>query len=128
MNIESLRKYCLSFPGATENVQWDNDLLFRVGGKIFAVMPLEEAALRVSFKCSPEEFAELIEIDGIKPAAYLARYHWVTVERTAALGDSELKRLIRDSYEMILAKLPKAERAKLATAAKQKSPAGGKRK
>ena len=107
MGIEAIREYCLSLPHATEGVQWDNDLLFRVGGKIFAVTSLDLSPNRLSFKCTPETFAELEEIDGIIPAPYMARNKWVTVQRLDALSDKELKELIKHSYDMIFAKLPK---------------------
>ncbi len=113
MDIESLRRFCLSLPHATEGVQWDNDLLFRVGGKMFAVASLDVTPTRVSFKCTPEKFAELIEHDGITPAAYMARNHWVTLHRLDALEEAEALSLIRESYEMVWAKLTKKARAEL---------------
>ena len=116
MNIESLREYCLSFPHATEDIQWGNDLLFRIGGKIFAGVGLEthdSSANHLSFKCTPETFSELIEREGIIPAPYTARYHWVALERFDALKDAEIKRLIGLSYEMVFAKLPKKVKGQL---------------
>jgi predicted DNA-binding protein (MmcQ/YjbR family) len=107
MNLDSLREYCLSFPDATENIQWGADLVFKIGGKMFAVASTEPGETKVSFKCTPEEFAELVEQDGIKPADYVARYHWVTVLRWDAVADREIRRLVRDSYDMVRAKLPK---------------------
>lgn len=107
MDIEAIREYCLSLLHATEGVQWDNDLLFRIGGKIFAVTSLDLSPNRLSFKCTPEKFAELLEIDGIIPAPYMARNKWVTVQRLDALSDKELRELIQNSYDMIFAKLPK---------------------
>jgi predicted DNA-binding protein (MmcQ/YjbR family) len=107
MDIESIRAYCLSLPQATEGVQWDNDLLFRVSGKIFAVVSLEISPTRLSFKCTPEKFDELIELEGIIPAPYLARNQWVMLERLDALDEAEVKNLVKNSYEMICAKLPK---------------------
>jgi predicted DNA-binding protein (MmcQ/YjbR family) len=115
MDIESVRSYCLSFPHATENVQWGNDLVFKIAGKMFAVTNLEEVSDHVmSFKCTPEKFAELTERNGIVPAPYVARYHWVALERFNALNDKELKTLLRTSYDLVLEKLPKKLRAKLA--------------
>ena len=106
MNIEDLRTYCLALPHATEDVQWGNDLLFRIGNKIFAATGLDTTPLQISLKCTLEKFSELIEIDGIVPARYTARYHWVTVERTDALPREELENLLKQSYEMVFAKLP----------------------
>src|SRR4051812_29937447 len=99
MDIEVMRKYCLSFPHATEDIQWENDLLFRIGGKIFAGVSLNPAEQgRFSFKCTPAQFAELTERDGIVPAPYVARYHWVSVRKDDALSKAEFKDFIRGSY------------------------------
>jgi predicted DNA-binding protein (MmcQ/YjbR family) len=114
MNVDRLRELCLSFPGATEQIQWGNDLLFKVGGKMFAVTPLEPAPVCLSFKASPENFAELTERPNIIPAPYLARAQWVALETRDALPHSELARLLHDSYDLVAAKLPKKVRASLA--------------
>lgn len=113
MNIDEIRQFCLSLPHATEDVKWGNDLTFCIGKKMFAVTGLEPAQTGVSFKCTPEKFAELIEKDGIIPAHYVARYHWVTVEKLDALKTAELKDLIKNSYTMVWEKLPKGVKNKL---------------
>jgi predicted DNA-binding protein (MmcQ/YjbR family) len=114
MDIEQVRTYCLSFPHVTEVVLWGNDLVFKIGGKMFAVIGLGSASDHcMSFKCTPEKFAELIEQDGINPAPYVARYHWVALERFNALSEKELKALLRNAYDLVLAKLPKKVRARL---------------
>ena len=114
MDIESVRAFCLSFPHATEKVQWGNDLVFKIGGKMFAVTVLEGASKYcMSFKVTPEQFAELIERDGIDPAPYSARYHWVALERFNVVSDKELKALLTNSYELVRNKLPKKVRAQL---------------
>jgi predicted DNA-binding protein (MmcQ/YjbR family) len=115
MNVDWLRELCLSFPGATEQIQWGCDLLFKVGGKMFAITPLEPAPVCLSFKASPEKFAELTERPGIIPAPYLARAQWVALETRDALPQSELSSLLRESYEMIAAKLPKKIRESLSS-------------
>ena len=108
MDHESVRSFCLSLPHVTEDIQWESDLLFRIGGKMFTVLALDTSYGHVmSFKCTPEQFAELTERNGIVPAPYVARYHWVALERFDALKDTELKSLIKNSYEMVLAKLPR---------------------
>ena len=113
MSVEWVRKLCLSFPHATENVQWGNDLVFKIAGKMFAVAVLEPGPHCLSFKCAPEEFAQLTELPGIVPAPYLARARWVALERFSALPRKQLERLLRQSYEMVLAKLPRKTRAGL---------------
>ena len=123
MDIESVRAYCLSFPHATENVQWGNDLVFKIAGKMFAVTVLEGASKYcLSFKCMEEKFAELIEQDGIDPAPYSARYHWVALQSFDVLSDRELKALLRNSYDLVFDKLPKKMKAELekSTATKTK--------
>ena len=114
MDAESVRKFCLSLPHVTEDVQWESDLLFRIGNKMFAVVALDAATdHRMSFKCTPEVFAELTEREGIGPAPYVARYHWVALERFDALPERELKELLRNAYQLILEKLPRKSRAQL---------------
>ena len=115
MNSESVRAHCLSFPHVTETVQWGNDLVFKIAGKIFAVMVLEPPAKYVmSFKCTEEKFNELIEQEGIDPAPYMARNKWVSLERFDVLSDRELKELLRNSYQLVFDKLPKKLRTQLA--------------
>lgn len=113
MGIEWVRKHCLSFPHATEQVQWGNDLVFKIAGKMFAAMPLEPAPVFLSFKCTVEGFGELTERPGIRPAAYMARNHWISLENEDALTASETKRLLRESYDLVVAKLPKKVQADL---------------
>jgi predicted DNA-binding protein (MmcQ/YjbR family) len=108
MNQEIVREYCLALPYATEDVKWQKDLCFCIGNKMFAVVPLDgDGPHKLSFKCTPEEFAELTELPGIVPAPYAARYHWIALERLDVVKAAELKRLLKDSYEMVKAKLPK---------------------
>jgi len=116
MNVDWLRELCLSFPGATEQIQWGYDLVFKVGGKMFAVTPLEPAPVCLSFKASPEDFAELTERPNIIPAPYLARAQWVALQTRDALPAGELARLLRDSYDMVFAKLPKKTREAVSSA------------
>ena len=113
MNIEWVRKFCMSLPHTTEKVQWGGDLVFKVGGKMYAVTVLDVAPVCMSFKCTPEEFAELVERPGIIPAPYSARYHWVALENEDALPVAEIKRLIRQSYDLVFAKLPKKTQKEL---------------
>jgi len=113
MDIDSFRKLCLSFPHATEQVQWGSDLLFKVGGKMFALAPLEPAPVCATFKCTPEGFADLVERQGIIPAPYLARVQWVALEKWDALQPNELAEFLRTSYELVFAKLPAGIRAEL---------------
>ena len=113
MDVEQLRKICLAFPGATEQIQWGDDLLFKVRGKMFAITPLIPASVCLSFKVTPENFAELTERPGIIPAPYLARAKWIALESRDALTPSELAPLLRASYDLVVAKLPRKARESL---------------
>jgi predicted DNA-binding protein (MmcQ/YjbR family) len=134
MNLDQLRRLCLSFPGVTEQIQWGDDLLFKVGGKMFAVTRLEPAKVWLSLKANPENFAELTERPGVIPAPYLARAKWIALESADALPDAELSQLLRESYELVRAKLPRKLSESIAQGkdtrarAKKKNPRKSKRK
>ena len=113
MDIGWMRNYCLALPHTTEVVQWGDNLVFKIGGKMYAVMNTEPAEHYIAFKCSEEDFAELCEREGIVPAPYMARMQWVAIEREDTLPRTELKRLVRKAYELIFAKLPKKTQAAL---------------
>ena len=110
MNIEQLRQFCLAFPGATEDVKWGDDLCFCVGAKMFAVTSADSSDGGLSLKCTPEKFAELIEREGIDPAAYVGRYGWVHIKTLGAVTPAELKSLIEKSYQLVFDKLPKVKK------------------
>ena len=112
MDIEWLRRICLSLPAATEEVKWGNDLCFLVGGKMFCVTGLNDA-LKISFKVSPDQFAELTHSPGFIPAPYLARAHWVQLHDLAVLHKDEVEHYVRQSYEIIKSKLSKKSLAEL---------------
>lgn len=107
VDVDWVRNLCLAFPHATEEVTWGADLTFRITGKIFAVTVLEPAPVWLSFKCTAENFAELTERQGIIPAPYMARNMWVALQNRDALSRDELTVLLRESYDLVFAKLPK---------------------
>ena len=113
MDIDALRKLCLGFPHTTENVQWGCDLCFKVDGKLFAVAPLEVAPVRLSFKASPENFAELCERPGVRPAPYMARAQWVALDQLGTLPDFELRDLLAESYRLVWERIPQRRRSEL---------------
>ena len=113
MNVDEVRKFCLAFPEANEKLQWGDALCFKVREKMFAVLGLEQ--VRLTFKCTPETFAELIERQDIRPAPYLGHHNWVMLDRLDALRKDELQELIRQSYEMVAAKAPGKSRGKRAS-------------
>jgi predicted DNA-binding protein (MmcQ/YjbR family) len=117
MNIDWLREHCLSLPHATETVQWGDDLVFKISGKMFAVVPLEpSAANHLALKCTPEKFVELTEIPGIIPAPYMARAMWIAFEDLNVLRADEIRALIRESYDLVFAKLTKKQQQELTAA------------
>jgi predicted DNA-binding protein (MmcQ/YjbR family) len=134
MDAETLRFFLLSLPDVAETMQWGDNLVYwigdkSVGGKMFALASLTPDRGVLSFAAGPERFAELVERAGVFPAPYLARAHWVAVERWDTLTSAELKDELRLAREVVYAKLPKrtkdvlamtpAEKTKLITARKK---------
>jgi predicted DNA-binding protein (MmcQ/YjbR family) len=119
MNVDAIREFCLAFPHAAENLQWGDNLCFKLGGKIFVILGLDDP--RLCFKCTPERFAELIEREDIRPAPYVGRYKWVMLDRLDALPNDELKELIRQSYDMVAAKAPRLKTGKPSSGKKKLS-------
>jgi predicted DNA-binding protein (MmcQ/YjbR family) len=109
MNVDEIRKFCLTFPGATETLQWGDALCFKISGKMFAVLGLDD--IRLSFKCDPETFADLIERPNIRPAPYVGRYKWVRLDRLDAVPWSELRDLLRQSHAVVSAKITRKRSA-----------------
>ena len=106
MNIETLRNFCLALPGATEDIKWESDLCFSVGGKMFCVTAADEEG-GVSFKVREEEFRDMThDREGIIPAPYMARHKWVYVLDFPWLTDKEWAHYVRQSYELVKEKLP----------------------
>lgn len=117
MDFDNLRKYCLSFPGAVEQVQWVNHILFKVGRKMFLIYNLDKTyPNRFSIKCSAENFSELTERENIIPAPYLARNKWVNFKDGYKMSTKELKGMIAESYELVFSRLPKREQKKIQSA------------
>jgi predicted DNA-binding protein (MmcQ/YjbR family) len=124
MDVDWIRDLCLSLPSTTEHTIWDNDLTFKVAGKMFAHVALEPTHVWLSFKASAENFAELTERPGIIPAPYLARAQWIALETKDALSSLELASLIRESHGLVVAKLPKKTRDSLIAAKPRHSTKG----
>jgi predicted DNA-binding protein (MmcQ/YjbR family) len=128
MTLDGLRQICRALPGTAEDVKWGQDLCFCVGGKMFAAVNLEPPH-QLGFKCTPENFAELTEREGIIPAPYLARAMWVLEsELGQALERPELAQLLRSAYDLVVAKLPKSKRPGAGPAKTAKKRAGVKKR
>jgi len=104
--------FCRSLPQATEDIKWKVDLVFSIGDKMFAVFGTV-APHHFSFKTAPAEFRTLTRIDGVIPAPYLARAHWVAVTRPGALDAARVRDLLVGAYRLTAAKLPRRRRAAL---------------
>ncbi len=120
MSVDFIRELCLSLPNATEEIQWGDHLLFKIGGKMFAITTLGPEGVRLSLKSTPEKFYELTEIDGVIPAPYMARNFWISLERWDALRRNEIEELVRESYGLVMAKLPKKKQQELSAAVSAK--------
>ena len=112
-DVDWIRKFCLSFPEVAEDMPWGDDLCFKIRGKIFVGLVLSDGRFpRMTLKCSPESFHELLEIEGISPAPYVGRYKWIQLASSNLLPASDLESLIRKSYEMVAAKAPRSKPAR----------------
>ena len=112
MDIESIRTFCLSLPAVKEDIKWGHDLVFSVGGKMFGIFDMEPP-FAGSFKLPDEDYEELSAKPGFIPAPYMARAKWVMAEDIKNLPDKEWKRYIKQSYELVKAKLTKKARTEL---------------
>jgi predicted DNA-binding protein (MmcQ/YjbR family) len=117
MGIDWIRDYCLSIPHTTEHVVWEDHLVFKVGGKMYAITSFEPAENWLAFKCTDEDFASLVEQPGVIPSPYLARAKWVSLQNESALRPSEVRQLLRQSYDLVFAKLSRKTRDALGKAA-----------
>jgi len=116
VKLDRVQSYALSLPQTTSVAQWGG-LVYKVAGKVFLVLSLDGSLLDgITFKCTPAEFDELTESDGIVQAPYFAKRHWVKLEDISALAESELTARIRRSYELVAAGLPKKTRQSLGLA------------
>ena len=107
MNIEDLREYCLSLSNTTEGVKWESNLAFMLFEKIFLLASIAAQPTRITFKVSPEYFHEIAALAGCGQAPYFAKGQWIGMEDISQFSDEDLKSFIKNSYNLIKAKLPK---------------------
>ena len=107
MNIEEIRNYCLTFENTTEDIKWGHVLTFCVSQKNFVLIGLDHDPPNLSFKCTQEDFNNLIEIDGFKPAPYLARSFWVQINDISLVTDTQMKFFLQKSHHLISIKKSK---------------------
>jgi predicted DNA-binding protein (MmcQ/YjbR family) len=123
MTLSRLRELCMALPGATEQIQWGSDLVFKVGGKMFCVSCTDVGPnheVLVSFKCDDDTFAALLEREEVVPAPYMARAKWVGLRAFDALTDREYEQLIPRAHALVAATLPKKVQAQLAPPVRRK--------
>jgi predicted DNA-binding protein (MmcQ/YjbR family) len=106
VTLEQIRAFCTALPHVEEKVQWGDDLVFKVGGKMFCVAYLG-VPTHLSFRPDDEHRFELLEIEGVIPAPYMARAGWVSVRDMKSVNAAEIKKGIRASYDYYFVKLPK---------------------
>jgi predicted DNA-binding protein (MmcQ/YjbR family) len=120
MDAERVREYLLQLPHVTETMQWGANLVFwvgdkAIGGKMFALLNLDEDHQgALSFAAGPERYAELLEIEGVFPAPYLARAHWVALRHWGVLRSTELEELLKFGHGLVYSRLPRKTRDVLA--------------
>jgi predicted DNA-binding protein (MmcQ/YjbR family) len=114
MRHADVEKFCLSLPGATLSVQWGEERVYKIGGKMFAMMgPKNDKPHHLYFKAGETSFHILTHLRHIIPAPYLARAHWVYLERLDALGTVELKAYLERAHALAAMGLSKKKRAAL---------------
>ncbi|MEM9531440.1 MAG: MmcQ/YjbR family DNA-binding protein [Pseudomonadota bacterium] len=113
MKAKQVWTHCRRLAGSTDQIQWEKDLVFKVGGKMYVCSGMETDS-RYSFKVDDHRFLELTDLPGIEPAPYLARHHWVQINPAACpLGAAELKELISRSHALVLGKLSKKKQREI---------------
>jgi predicted DNA-binding protein (MmcQ/YjbR family) len=115
LTADGLRKHCLQFPGAAEEFPFSPGLsVFKVAGKVFALSPLGDRSLRISLKCEPGLAEHLrATYSAVRPGYHLNKRHWNTVEVNGSLPDRLVLDMVEDSYDLVVAGLPKKVQAEL---------------
>ncbi len=113
MNIEDIQQICGRLPHVTEDIKWGHDLVFSVGGKMFCVLGLDQHPTTASFKVSDEEFEELCQRPGFRPAPYVAKYKWVWIADIGGMKKREWETYIEQSYHLVKSKLSPRQKKSL---------------
>jgi predicted DNA-binding protein (MmcQ/YjbR family) len=110
MNLESFREYCLTKRDATEGMPFgETVVVFKVGGKMFALAALDEVPATVNLKCDPDLALELRDrYEQVRPGYHMNKKHWNTVELGTGVPDAETRKMIDHSYDLVVQNLPKA--------------------
>jgi predicted DNA-binding protein (MmcQ/YjbR family) len=115
MDVESFREYCLGKLAVTEDTPFGPDVLvFKIRGKIFALLALDELPATANLKCDPDRALELRDrYEQVRPGYHMNKKHWNTVEIDSGIPDFELRNMIDHSYGLVVRSLPAKLRAKL---------------
>ncbi|MEY2561889.1 MAG: hypothetical protein QOH88_82 [Verrucomicrobiota bacterium] len=115
MNLESFREYCLKKPAATESTPFGPDnIVFKVGGKMFALAALDEVPPAANLKCDPDLALELRDrYEQVQPGYHMNKKHWNTVVLDGVIPENEIRKMIDHSYDLVVQSLPKAKRERL---------------
>ncbi len=107
MSPETVREYCLTLKGVAESFPFDDDtLVFKVMGKIFALVSLEARSLNL--KCDPEKAIALREsYDDVTPGYHMNKKYWNTIQLTGHVPEKLIREWITDSYRLVVAGLPR---------------------
>lgn len=114
MNIEEYRKFCLSFPGVTEDFPFDDKVLaFKVMDKVFALTNADTFE-GINLKCDPVKAAMLRDLyPEVEPGYHMNKKHWNTVDPQGNLDDEIIKEWIKDSYDLVVESLSRKDQKKL---------------
>ena len=117
MNVEDISEYCLSKKGTSEDFPFDEEtLVFKVMGKMFALIPLERIPFQINLKCDPELTVELRErYEAVQPGFHMNKSHWNTILIDGSLRNDLILEWIDLSYDLVVKGLKKSEREKLQT-------------
>lgn len=113
MTLEALRQFCLSLPGVTEDIKWEEHLCFSVGEKLFIVTSPDAYPITASFKTTPELFEEYSAKEGFIQAPYFGKKQWLFIDNIERLPDDEWKMLLQTAYHLIFAKLTKKKQKEI---------------
>ncbi len=114
MTPRELETLCKDWPGVASSIKWEDDLVFTVAAKMFAVVGLRGPHNgRLSFKVDKDRFLELTDQPGMIPAPYMARAFWVSIVEPERFARAEIEAFVRRSYELVRAGLTKKLQTKL---------------
>jgi predicted DNA-binding protein (MmcQ/YjbR family) len=111
MDLAPFRDYCLSKPGAIEGAPFGPDVLvFKVGGKMFALAVLDQVPTTVNLKCDPDWALDLRDrYEQVRSGYHMNKKHWNTVEIEGSIPDAELRKMIDHSYGLVVESLPRSK-------------------